>query len=184
MYELLFGKHNEGRKLKITSSTSTTVSRSSSPPSHTPFKLPDDWVVELRPRKDGRFDKYYYEPGTGNKFRSLAAIQNYLNGDINASRKKLKPCNEDNMAILPSNFMRNPSFRLPNGWVVEEKPRNNINYASTVDRTFIEPGTGKRFRSFASVERYIAEKNVCAATSNLGYFSVSGIICALLLHNL
>ncbi|KAI8523879.1 hypothetical protein RHMOL_Rhmol13G0106100 [Rhododendron molle] len=34
----------------------------------TPLNLPDGWVVE----------EYYYEPGTGRKFRSLLSVQRYL----------------------------------------------------------------------------------------------------------
>ncbi|CAK9168918.1 unnamed protein product [Ilex paraguariensis] len=44
-----------------------------------PFNLPDGWVVEevLR-RCGGSADKYYYEPGTGRKFRSLIAVERHL----------------------------------------------------------------------------------------------------------
>ncbi|XP_065866468.1 uncharacterized protein [Euphorbia lathyris] len=161
MYEILFQRRNRKRKLQIAApitSTSTSTSVSKASPSR-PFKLPNDWVTELRRRKcDGRLDKYYYEPGTGRQFRSLSSIQKYLSGE------KLKRRNRDNMGILPCNYMRNPSLRLPNGWVVEEKRRNNIKYAGTVDRTYIEPGTGKRFRSLISVKRYIAERKLHAAT--------------------
>ncbi|KAG4384716.1 hypothetical protein GLYMA_13G333300v4 [Glycine max] len=47
------------------------------------FRLPDGWVVEKKPRPshESRFDKYYYEPGTGRKFRSLLSVQRHLAGE-------------------------------------------------------------------------------------------------------
>lgn len=44
-----------------------------------PYDLPDGWVIEEVPRRDGSLvDKYYYEPETGLKFRSRIAVQKYL----------------------------------------------------------------------------------------------------------
>nr|XP_043611218.1 methyl-CpG-binding domain-containing protein 7-like [Erigeron canadensis] len=49
-------------------------------PSTSHFKLPDGWIVEVVPRKSGNHcaDRYYYEPGTGQKFRSKTAVQKHL----------------------------------------------------------------------------------------------------------
>ncbi|XP_065866469.1 methyl-CpG-binding domain-containing protein 7 isoform X3 [Euphorbia lathyris] len=150
------------------------------------FRLPSGWDVEEKPRNNinyaGTVDRTYIEPGTGKRFRSLISVERYIaEGKLRAAT--LKPHQlyltdgkqlttmagasspgDHSMAILPCNFKRNSSFRLPSGWDVEEKPRNNINYAGTVDRTYIEPGTRKRFRSLISVERHIAEGNLHAAT--------------------
>ncbi|KAK6163216.1 hypothetical protein DH2020_000080 [Rehmannia glutinosa] len=44
-----------------------------------PFVLPDGWIVEEVPRRYDRWtSKYYYEPGTGRKFRSLVAVERHL----------------------------------------------------------------------------------------------------------
>lgn len=44
-----------------------------------PFELPYGWVVKEVPRISGDYaDKYYYEPGTGKRFRSLVAVQKHL----------------------------------------------------------------------------------------------------------
>ncbi|XP_057480136.1 methyl-CpG-binding domain-containing protein 7-like isoform X2 [Actinidia eriantha] len=44
-----------------------------------PFTLPEGWIVEEVPRKcNGHADKYYYEPGTRRKFRSLISVERYL----------------------------------------------------------------------------------------------------------
>ncbi|GFP82355.1 methyl-cpg-binding domain-containing protein 7 [Phtheirospermum japonicum] len=43
------------------------------------FNLPDGWIVEEVPRRyNGWADKYYYEPETGRKFRSLVAVERHL----------------------------------------------------------------------------------------------------------
>ncbi|MED6181843.1 methyl-CpG-binding domain-containing protein [Stylosanthes scabra] len=45
-----------------------------------PFTLPPGWIIERkrRPSNPSQVDKYYHEPGTGKKFRSLVEIQRYL----------------------------------------------------------------------------------------------------------
>ncbi|TKY48445.1 Methyl-CpG-binding domain-containing protein 7 [Spatholobus suberectus] len=45
-------------------------------------------------------------------------------------------------------------FRLPDGWVVEERPRPSN--PSHVDRYYYEPHTGRQFRSLLSVQRHLA----------------------------
>ncbi|XP_014490300.1 methyl-CpG-binding domain-containing protein 7 isoform X1 [Vigna radiata var. radiata] len=44
------------------------------------FKLPEGWIVEekARPSKPTHVDRYYYEPHTRRKFRSLSSVQKYL----------------------------------------------------------------------------------------------------------
>lgn len=47
--------------------------------SSSPFELPYGWVVKEVPRTSGDYaDKYYFEPGTGRRFRSLVAVQKHL----------------------------------------------------------------------------------------------------------
>ncbi|XP_027344114.1 methyl-CpG-binding domain-containing protein 7 isoform X2 [Abrus precatorius] len=48
------------------------------------------------------------------------------------------------------------SFGLPEGWLVERRPR--LSKPSHIDKYYYEPGTGKQFRSLLSVKRYLAEK--------------------------
>ncbi|KAI5413359.1 hypothetical protein KIW84_057815 [Lathyrus oleraceus] len=45
------------------------------------MKLPDDWLVQQRRRisNPNHIDKYYIEPHTGQKFRSLISVKRYLN---------------------------------------------------------------------------------------------------------
>ncbi|CAK9168919.1 unnamed protein product [Ilex paraguariensis] len=60
--------------------TTTTTSR---------FKLPDGWRVQKVLRSDGcRIDKYYHEPETGHKFRSLKEIERYIKGEVYRPRQR------------------------------------------------------------------------------------------------
>ncbi|KAL3850702.1 hypothetical protein ACJIZ3_012584 [Penstemon smallii] len=52
------------------------------PPYSHRFKLPCGWGVEEVPRSNGsRSDTYYYEAGTGRKFRSTKEVERYLRGE-------------------------------------------------------------------------------------------------------
>ncbi|XP_074354549.1 methyl-CpG-binding domain-containing protein 7-like [Apium graveolens] len=161
------------------------------------FKLPEGWEVEEVPRADAsRVDKYYYEPSTGHKFRSLREVERYINGEVYTPRRRrsktlslghsgshsksqsqhssyrkmavsrgkmLKLAEEEDrnkykMAIVPSrNIPFSSPHRLPEGWVVEEVPRNTR--GGYVDKYYYEPGTGRKFRSLSSVDRHLADRN-------------------------
>ncbi|KAJ7947695.1 Methyl-CpG-binding domain-containing protein 7 [Quillaja saponaria] len=138
---------NRGRELQMVTSSS--------------FTLPDGWYVEEKPRPSdpGHVDKYYYEPGTGKKFRSLVSVQRYLTEDRTSSPTggTLKSADECNMQIVTQKTGSASSFKLPNDWVVEERPRSNIKYGKVIDKYYTEPETGVRFRSLKAVERYLTE---------------------------
>ncbi|XP_017246460.1 methyl-CpG-binding domain-containing protein 7 isoform X2 [Daucus carota subsp. sativus] len=159
------------------------------------FKLPEGWEVEEVPRADAsRIDKYYYEPSTGHKFRSLKEVERYINGEVYTPRRRrskalkfgsggshgksqsstyrkmvvsggkmLKLANKDGpdkykMAIVPARKTPFSSpYQLPEGWVVEEVPRNT--HGGYVDKYYYEPGTGRKFRSLSSVDRHLADQN-------------------------
>lgn len=137
-----------------------------------PFRVPDDWFVELKLRGDsttspGRVDKYYHEPGTGRKFRSLRAVERYLTEgkQYTPTPETVKAGNENNMQIVVRTTIRSTSpFKLPDDWVIKEIPRSNAKYAGVVDKYYIEPGSGQRFRSLIAVERYLTQANENTAT--------------------
>ncbi|KAL5764275.1 hypothetical protein ACOSP7_016629 [Xanthoceras sorbifolium] len=159
------------RELQIVESTSAIFEK-------LPFKLPRGWSVVERPRLNcpshpGRVDKYYFEPGTGRQFRSLTAIQRYLSGDTEDAivPRRMKSVNKEYMQIVPRSSKSASSFGLPDDWIVEERPRNNINYSGCIDRYFIEPETGLRFRSRIAAERYLKEKkDIYDENCSLGTF--------------
>ncbi|GKD53043.1 methyl-CpG-binding domain-containing protein 7-like protein isoform X2 [Tanacetum coccineum] len=147
------------------------------------FTVPDNWYVERVPRKSGKHvDKYYHDPVTGHKFRSVVDVERYLTeGYIPStartkrqkylpnsceSRKKIVSSgkmldfDENNnyqyqlVNVTPTRFTSTSEFSLPDGWIMEEVPRRESNQ---VDRYYYEPGTGKKFRSLSSVQRHLAE---------------------------
>ncbi|WJX69553.1 methyl-CpG-binding domain-containing protein 7-like, variant 4 [Trifolium repens] len=68
-----------------------------------PFKLPDDWLVEHRPRlsNPNHIDRYYIEPHTGHRFRSLVSVQRHLNGETRIPIKRMISENKDTYYIDP-----------------------------------------------------------------------------------
>ncbi|XP_019186584.1 PREDICTED: methyl-CpG-binding domain-containing protein 6-like [Ipomoea nil] len=95
------------------SSGSSSLKPSSSrlpprPPLQTPpFNLPADWGVDEVARSDGsKSDKYYLEPGTGRRFRSLRDVERHLNGETVSRRRKsselISPNNRPGGEILTS----------------------------------------------------------------------------------
>ncbi|KAJ7980901.1 Methyl-CpG-binding domain-containing protein [Quillaja saponaria] len=140
-----------------------------------PFTLPAGWYVEERPRVSdpGHIDRYYHEPGTGRRFRSFISVQRYLTEDRTAIpiAGTLKSADEYNMQIVTRYSGSTSSVKLPDGWVVEERPRKSNTYQKK-DKYYIEPETGVRFRSLKAVERYLTEvdkylteANACTGTS-------------------
>ncbi|KAK4709605.1 hypothetical protein R3W88_030530 [Solanum pinnatisectum] len=144
------------------------------------LKLPPGWGIEQVLRSSGdRVDRYYYEPGTGQKFRSLRDVERRLNGEIftprirasgvrnypksSLSRKmviydgKIIKMDEEQLnewAIVPSTRAATLPYDLPDGWVIEEVPRTD---GSMVDKYYYEPGTGQKFRSRIAAQRYLAQ---------------------------
>ncbi|KAF8102407.1 hypothetical protein N665_0198s0111 [Sinapis alba] len=109
------------------------------------FRLPKGWTVEEFPRLNSyHIDKCYVERKTGNKFRSLVSVERYL-------KYPGKRADEQPM-LIQYHRGRSKDFSLPDGWIVEGKPRSN---SSQIDKTYIEPETGNKFRSLAAVERYL-----------------------------
>ncbi|AES67588.2 putative DNA-binding domain-containing protein [Medicago truncatula] len=106
-------------------------------------EVPDGWLVEQRPRPSNpnHIDRYYIEPHTGQKFRSLVSVQRYLNGG------------ETGDYLPTQRIISENNNNLPDGWLVEHRPR--LSNSDRVDRYYIEPRTGQKFRSLTSVQRYL-----------------------------
>ncbi|KAK4254977.1 hypothetical protein QN277_008044 [Acacia crassicarpa] len=131
-----------------------------------PFSLPDGWIVEEKPRPPSsrgyrHIDRYFYEPGTGKKFRSLVSVQRHL---MEGTREPKRMKSENKNTIQADTQTRGSalSYGLPDNWIVEEKPREDV---GIIDRTYIEPGTGRRFRSLLAAQRYLGEDNGFTATA-------------------
>ncbi|VVB16640.1 unnamed protein product [Arabis nemorensis] len=113
-------------------------------------KLPPGWSVVNKsrsssPTSNGSVYTYYVERRTGKRFRSLVSVERYLNESGNHT-------DQQPLMLLQYHRVNSKDFNLPAGWIVEKKPRRNSTH---IDRTYIEPGTGNKFRSMAAVERYL-----------------------------
>ncbi|KAL2332110.1 hypothetical protein Fmac_019691 [Flemingia macrophylla] len=67
-----------------------------------PFGLPPGWTVEEKPRHSNpaHVDRYFYEPYTGKKFRSLLAVQRHLEeAGITIERQRV-PVSEQNVTAI------------------------------------------------------------------------------------
>nr|GLL37379.1 methyl-CpG-binding domain-containing protein 6-like [Ipomoea trifida] len=84
------------------SSLRASSSRFPRPRQTPPFSLPSDWSVDDVPRSDGsKSDKYYLEPGTGKKLRSLREVERYLNGESNNRPGVISTSREERLASPP-----------------------------------------------------------------------------------
>ncbi|KAG6681536.1 hypothetical protein I3842_13G098400 [Carya illinoinensis] len=106
---------NAGRELQIASTSA-------------PFRLPDDWFVELKPRgsttsSTGRVDKYYYEPRTGQQFRSLVAVERYLRDkkQDTPTPDTVQARNENTLYIEPETGQRFRSLKAVERYLTEAK---------------------------------------------------------------
>ncbi|KAJ9565363.1 hypothetical protein OSB04_001329 [Centaurea solstitialis] len=125
------------------------------------FTLPKGWSVQKVRRKGGfSYDKYYRDPETGRQFRSLKEVERYItegNSDdedtivargknsgsqdmivVGGKMLDLEEEDEDNQYQLvnvspPAIISPTSSFKLPDGWVVEEIPRKNGGYVDKLN---------------------------------------------------
>lgn len=69
-------------------------------------EVPDGWLVEQRPRPSNpnHIDRYYIEPHTGQKFRSLVSVQRYLNGGETGDYLPTQRIISENNNNVSSNF--------------------------------------------------------------------------------
>ncbi|KAL3530701.1 hypothetical protein ACH5RR_010023 [Cinchona calisaya] len=109
------------------------------------FKLPRGWAVEEVPRPDAsRVDKQQ-SPKNRKLIICGGKMMKFNEQTINGNQ----------LAIVASGkSAANSPYKLPDGWVIEEVPRRNMSYA---DKYYYEPGSGRKFRSFISVQRYVEE---------------------------
>ncbi|CAN8244415.1 unnamed protein product [Cochlearia groenlandica] len=117
------------------------------------FRLPRGWTAYEIPRKSSYIiDKYYVERKTGKRFRSFVSVERYLKESKNHTY--VTPKDEKLTPSSHHHHDHSKDFSLPDGWITEHKPRRD---ARRVDKYYIEPGTGRKFHSLPSVERYLQE---------------------------
>ncbi|XP_047323024.1 methyl-CpG-binding domain-containing protein 7-like isoform X2 [Impatiens glandulifera] len=144
-------------------------------------------ILEVPRSVGNQIDKYYYKPGSGIRFRSMKEVERYLSGHeytpppsrktptpqskciSKSSQKKMvvsggnllkldKISDRGQLTIVGSaNTAGTSQFVLPDGWVVEEVPRKDLEHT---DKYYYEPGTGQKFRSLVAVERYLSAMDI------------------------
>ncbi|KAE9587926.1 putative DNA-binding domain-containing protein [Lupinus albus] len=123
------------------------------------FTLPNGWFIEEKPRlsNPNHKDRYYYEPGTGRKFRSLLSVQRYLTEGIVDVRSRTTggtiPQNQNTMQVITHSRENTSFIKLPNDWIVKKKPRNNNYAAGVTNMSGVSPRSGMQRSSFAEEEK-------------------------------
>lgn len=108
-----------------------------------PEWLPVDWKVCVRVRSSGKKDKYYVNPSNDLKFNSKPEVLRYLKNAVKDPKgRKLNKVSE----------------RLPSGWI-EETRITRKGGKTRRDPYFIDPISGRHFRSIQEVKRYLETKN-------------------------
>lgn len=126
---------------------------------------PAGWMVQVKERPNGMRDKTYIDPVSGCKFRSRLEVLRYL-GILEPSAPKKrdgskvsrtvvaasKGFNSSNVIRLVQDGSLDGSLDwLPYNWQVELRERKDCR----VDRYYIHPVTGFKFRSKQEVRRYL-----------------------------
>ncbi|KAL1531432.1 hypothetical protein AAHA92_31570 [Salvia divinorum] len=117
-----------------------------------PEWLPADWEVRVKRRSSGKKDKYYIHPSTGLTFNSKPEVLRHLKG-LESSIKTSKP-----KEINKINIKKTVAENLPPGWIKEIR-RKKIRGKTRTDTYYIDPISGRIFRSMQEVYRHLKSKD-------------------------
>ncbi|XP_020549037.1 methyl-CpG-binding domain-containing protein 13 isoform X1 [Sesamum indicum] len=115
-----------------------------------PDWLPVGWRVSVKVRSCGRKDKYYVNPSNGLKFNSKPEVLRYLK----YSAKGRKPRALNNKVEI----RKTVADKLPPGWIKEIRTTKK-GRKTRRDPYYIDPVTGRYFRSMQEVFRYLESKD-------------------------
>ncbi|KAL0317767.1 UNVERIFIED_CONTAM: Methyl-CpG-binding domain-containing protein 13 [Sesamum angustifolium] len=124
-----------------------------------PDWLPVGWRVSVKARSCGRKDKYYVNPSNGLKFYSKPEVLRYLK----YSAKGRKPRALNNKVEI----RKTVADKLPPGWIKEIRTTKK-GRKTRRDPYYIDPVTGRYFRSMQEVFRYLESKDSGKAESKPG----------------
>ncbi|PIN11005.1 Methyl-CpG binding transcription regulator [Handroanthus impetiginosus] len=110
-----------------------------------PDWLPVGWKVSVKIRSCGRKDKYYVNPSNGLKFNSKPEVLRYLKTS-GIDRKPKDPSKID--------IKKTVAEKLPPGWIKEIRTKKKGGKTRR-DPYYIDPFTGRYFRSMQEVFRYL-----------------------------
>ncbi|XP_011625334.1 uncharacterized protein LOC18423079 isoform X2 [Amborella trichopoda] len=129
-----------------------------------PEWLPPGWTMQIKVRKSGKTagmrEKYYIDPATGCSFRSRVAILRYVKTKKPSATKQkkpktLSPKSSGNVMATTPDAKEQPPEWLPPGWTMEIKERKSGKSAGLREKYYIDPATGRSFRSRIAIVRYI-----------------------------
>ncbi|XP_051142537.1 methyl-CpG-binding domain-containing protein 13-like isoform X2 [Andrographis paniculata] len=111
-----------------------------------PDWLPAGWRVTVKARRSsGKKDKYYINPSNGLKFKSKPEVLRFL-----------KCSGRDRKA---KNLVKTVTGNLPPGWIKEVRTKRRHGRTRR-DPTYIDPVSGRHFRSMQEVLRYLESKEI------------------------
>ncbi|KVI03590.1 methyl-CpG-binding domain-containing protein 7-like [Cynara cardunculus var. scolymus] len=175
-------KNSRDRKMNTSGANMTLIRKCGT----SKFTLPEDWFVEKVPRKSGwTIDKYYHDPETGRKFRSLKGVERFLTEGctptrssakrLNYHKKHLENCGSRKKIVSGGKMLDFEEDKYNEYQLVNVTPTS---FPSTlpfklpdgwiveevprktgghVDRYYYEPGTGQKFRSLIAAQKHLAE---------------------------
>ncbi|KAG2711183.1 hypothetical protein I3760_04G065100 [Carya illinoinensis] len=117
--------------------------------------LPPGWTVEVRVRKDGRKDKYYFAPSGGLRFDSRAKVIRYLNTP-EVRNPSPGPKKKDTRKLSAEKVLVEKAIAegLPPGWIKEVRITKK-GPKTRRDALYTDPVSGYIFRSLKDAARYV-----------------------------
>ncbi|KAL7107152.1 hypothetical protein ACP275_06G035900 [Erythranthe tilingii] len=117
--------------------------------------LPVGWRVSVKVRNSGKKDKYYVNPSNGRRFNSKPEVLRYVKSSVkNPNPKELSKINIE----------KTVTENLPPGWIKEIRTKKKGGRTRR-DPCYIDPVSGRHFRSMQEVFRYLESKDVRNAES-------------------
>ncbi|XP_019465030.1 PREDICTED: uncharacterized protein LOC109363276 isoform X2 [Lupinus angustifolius] len=113
--------------------------------------LPPGWTVEVRVRKNGQRDKYYFAPLGGLKLKSRVEVFRHL--DYSQNKVSIKKIS-DNVVVKEV-----IAEGLPPGWVKKTRITTKEDTIRK-DSYYIDPVSGYAFRSLKDVDRYLESDEI------------------------
>ncbi|GER34960.1 methyl-CPG-binding domain protein 13 [Striga asiatica] len=133
-----------------------------------PDWLPAGWRVHVKVRTSGKKDKYYVNSSKGLTLSSKPEVLRYLKSSgkdvkLKGSGKdvKLKASGKDDKPkeVTKSNIQKTVAENLPPGWIKEVRSRKKGSKKKS-DTYYIDPISGRQFRSMQEVFRYLESKDL------------------------
>ncbi|KAL2527264.1 Methyl-CpG binding transcription regulator [Abeliophyllum distichum] len=155
-----------------------------------PDWLPAGWKIKIGVRESGKRDKYYIDPSNKRKFNSKPEVLRYLKnaGPVikRAKSKKLKNVDASKHSAVKIDIKKTVAENLPPGWIKEIRIKKNGRRTRS-DPSYIDPVSGRHFRSMQEVFRYLEARDpgkveskpkdrgpICAASRDPSQSSSSG----------